>query len=268
MMLVRRFAYYLHSIFTLLVSIRNWPLTIALFTGLYIQTPFIIYLRRTGLRFKVRSAMDVWVIKETCLDRFYEKVSVPIQDGWNIIDIGAGLGDFSVYAAQCNPHGTIHAYEPWPDSFNLFQQNLRLNGIENVVAFAEAVGPDTKRLNLYGTDGRPLQYSTVPSKIKKASMKVSAIPLKETLSRLPNGQCDLLKLDCEGAEYEILLHANEDCWRHIKRIVLEYHDGVASFSHQALLVHFEHRGFQVRCFQSKVKRDLGSIFITLDKKIS
>ena len=50
-----------------------------------------------------------------------------LQDGWTIIDIGAGLGDFTAYAAQRSPRGRVLAYEPFPESFALLQQNLKLN---------------------------------------------------------------------------------------------------------------------------------------------
>ena len=62
----------------------------------------IIRLRGSGLQFRVRTAMDVWVIKETCLDRDYEYGMV-LQDNWTIIDIGAGLGDFYDVCGAAQP---------------------------------------------------------------------------------------------------------------------------------------------------------------------
>jgi hypothetical protein len=51
-----------------------------------------VRLSSRGLHFRVRGAMDVWSIKETFLDRFYEKYGFTIQPNWKIIDIGAGIG--------------------------------------------------------------------------------------------------------------------------------------------------------------------------------
>jgi hypothetical protein len=56
---------------------------VAAFLGCRDSTPMIVELHN-GCRFKVRSPMDIWIIKEICLDRQYELASVDIQDGWTI----------------------------------------------------------------------------------------------------------------------------------------------------------------------------------------
>jgi FkbM family methyltransferase len=225
----------------------------------------MVQLRRTGLCFMARSRMDVWIIKETCLDRDYERVSAPIHDGWNIVDIGAGLGDFSIDAARRNPHGLVHAYEPFSGSFDLLQQNLRLNRIGNVSAFSEAVSSRAGALQLK-LSGEAVQHSTARTGQAQASANVPAITLGQALARLDGARCDLLKMDCEGAEYDILMNADETCWPRIQRIVIEYHDGVTSFSHRDLSAFFEKRGFQVQCFPSPVQRNLGFLDIVSERE--
>ena len=73
--------------------------------------------------------MDVWSIKETFLDRFYEKYGFTIQPNWKIIDIGAGIGDYTLYTATAQPNSQVFAFEPYPKSLVLMQENLRLNSI-------------------------------------------------------------------------------------------------------------------------------------------
>lgn len=62
---------------------------------------------RNGQQVKVRSLMDIWIVKETCLDKDYEVNGVPIADGWQVVDIGAGLGDFVLSAANERPNCKI-----------------------------------------------------------------------------------------------------------------------------------------------------------------
>lgn len=57
--------------------------------------------------------MDVWVVKETCLDRDYKSKGKKIQGGSTIIDIGAGLGDFAILTANEHPNSQVYAYEPY-----------------------------------------------------------------------------------------------------------------------------------------------------------
>jgi FkbM family methyltransferase len=267
MILVLRLFYYLRSIFTLLTGITNWPTVIAAFVGLPLEKPFAIQLRSTGLRFKVRSPMDIWIVKETCLDRDYERISVPIQNGCKVVDIGAGVGDFSIDTARCNPLGIVHAYEPFSGSFELLKQNVLLNHMENVMAFPEAISDHAGTLQLE-LSGAAVQHSTARTVLEQGSVAVPAITLSKVLSRLEGGRCDLLKMDCEGAEYGILMNSGDDCWPCIGQIVMEYHDGVTSFSHQDLAAFFEKRGFKVRSFPSKVQRDLGFLHILMEPKDS
>jgi hypothetical protein len=123
-----KYRYYLGSILTLLGGFkRPWQI-IGIFLGLPGTTPAEVALRRTGWRFSVRSAMDVWIIKETCLDNDYMAGS-DFDPAWNVVDIGAGLGDFTVLAAKSCPDGLVHAYEPHSQSFALLVSNLALNQI-------------------------------------------------------------------------------------------------------------------------------------------
>ncbi len=102
-----RLGYYFRSIPTLFGEIENWPFLFHLLSG----KQAVIWLRN-GCRFQVRSLMDVWIIKETCLDRQYELYGTRIEDGWTVIDIGAGLGDFAILIARENPRSLSMPMSP------------------------------------------------------------------------------------------------------------------------------------------------------------
>lgn len=262
MPLVRRFAYYLRSIVTLLTGFTNWPTVVAAFVGWPLPRPFLVQLRRTGLQLKVRSRMDVWIVKETCIDRDYERVGEPLQAEWRIIDIGAGIGDFCLDAGARFPQCEVHAYEPFPESFQLLQANLHLNALTNVTLFPEAINSDRAPVKLDVSGTEAVQHSTAAHQATDASIiVVPATILKEVLDRL-QAPCDLLKMDCEGAEYDILLTADDAELQRIHRIVMEYHDNVVAHSHEELSTFLQQKGFQVVCYPSVVQRDLGFLFAT------
>ena len=139
-MSVRRHVYYARSIVRLLTGVGNWPLAVRLFLSRDPRGTVVIRLRKSGVQFRVRGPMDVWIVKETYLDRFYERYGTPIGDGWTVVDIGAGIGDYAIYAALGHPQNTVYAFEPFPESFALLQENLQLNQAANVQAFPEAIG--------------------------------------------------------------------------------------------------------------------------------
>lgn len=255
-MSIRKYVYYLTSIFTLLTGIREWPLVIRIF--LHLPAPARPTLQlKNGLRFQVRRPMDVWSVKETLLDEFYKKFGVAIGDDWTIVDIGAGIGEFTLYAAYNHPRNRVYAFEPFPDSFDLLQTNLELNGVKNVQACREAIGAQSGTLLLDLSNGEPLQFSTEQTASAAQTISVPALSLAEAFQRLDIEHCHLLKLDCEGAEYAILFNAPDAVFERIEHIVMEYHDGVTQYTHADLVEFLRRKGFQVKTYANYVHPYLG-----------
>jgi len=256
--LFRRGFYYLGSLFTLMRGVRNWPVLFRL--GLQRSTGSILVLR-DGTLYAVRSLMDAWIVKETNLDRDYERHGATIEDGWNIVDIGAGLGDFTVFAARLAPHGRVFAYEPAPDSAALLEQNLHLNTIRNVEAHPFAVASRAGNLSLDVSGGVAAQYRTA-EKAEGADREITVrcIALADLLAGLPGGVCDFLKIDAEGAEYDMLLNLDGGALSRVRRICIEYHEGVTAYSHIDLERHFVAHGWRVRTHPSAVRPELGFLY--------
>ncbi|MBI5564989.1 MAG: FkbM family methyltransferase [Chloroflexi bacterium] len=250
-------AYYARSIPKLLFGFQPLPQIIGLFLGKSLGQPLTITLRASGLKYRVRTAMDVWVIKETCLDRDYER-GAALQADWTIIDIGAGLGDFTAYAAWRSPNGTVLAFEPFPESFALLEQNLQLNNARNVEAQPYAVADTPGKLLLNIGSEHAVQHTTTEQGTN--AIEVPAITLDSIFADQAVTHCDLLKMDVEGAEYGILLHASADTLRKIKRIALEYHDHTPAGKHQRLRECLTGHGFQVTLQPNPVHDHLGYLY--------
>jgi FkbM family methyltransferase len=203
--------------------------------------------------------MDVWIIKETCLDRVYELNATPIQDDWTIIDVGAGLGDFAISVAYEHPGCQVYAYEPFPESFRLLEENIRLNSTSNVIAFPVAVGAQSGAMTLF-TTGAAVQHTTINASRQADAISVQGLCLDDVLEVNAIKVCDFLKIDCEGGEFDILLNASEATLQKVKNICLEYHDGVTRFSHTDLVDYLQKRGFQVRTAPNPVHGHLGFLY--------
>ena len=154
--------------------------------------PAITNVRSPRLRFRVRSKMDIWSVKEAVVDRMYERCGFKLEPGWTVVDLGAAIGEFAIFAAA-NSVARVLAFEPLPGSISLLRENLALNQIENVEVFELAVSDvaGTARLD---TSGKPLRMGT-RSDIAQY-VEVSAITLAEVLN-LAGGGIDLLKIDAE-----------------------------------------------------------------------
>lgn len=252
--MIARLRYYLTSIPTLLMGIRNWPVCLTL---PFRRTPVVIELRN-GARYSVRTLMDVWIIKETCLDRDYETHGAPIQDAWTVLDIGAAAGDFAILTAREHPQARVFAYEPSPHSFATFHENIRLNGVRNILAFPQAVASTAGVLNL-SLSGAAVQHSTTHVQTEN-TVQVSAITLEEVFHTNQLACCHFLKMDCEGGEFDILLNAQAEILARIERICLEYHDGFTEFSHTDLKKHLQQNGYQVKITPNPVHAYLGFLY--------
>ncbi len=108
-----KYGYYLTSIAQLLTGIDNPLQTVRIFVNAAPPGVKQVRLRKQGLAFNVRSAMDVWSVKETFIDRFYEKYGTAVGDSWTVIDIGGGLGEFTLFAAVGHPQNRVLAFEPF-----------------------------------------------------------------------------------------------------------------------------------------------------------
>jgi len=264
---VNKYLYYLSSIFNLLTGIKNWPLVVRLFLKIAPPSPYLIELRKSGLKFKARGIMDVWSIKETFLDRFYERFGARIEDGWTIVDIGGGIGDYTLFAAVANPHGKVFAFEPFPESFALLQQNQAANNVANVQAFPEAIWSQAGAVKIDSTLGEPGQFISRTTEDAGGTptsggsfAQVPSISMADAFARMEIAHCDLMKIDCEGAEYPILFNTPEDVLERVQRIVMEYHDSLTQYTHRDMQEFLASKGYSVRVVQNYVHPDLGYLY--------
>lgn len=131
-----------------------------------------------------------------------------------IIDCGAHVGLATLYFARRYPQSIIHAFEADPDIHKLLHSNVENSALDNVTSHAKAVWihDDGVRFRLSGDDSghiNPEEGTQIPS-----------IRLKNFLEQFD--RIDMLKLDVEGAEYEIL----DDCLPVLNRVqnmIIEVH---------------------------------------------
>jgi FkbM family methyltransferase len=203
--------------------------------------------------------MDMWVIKETCVDLEYERGFVEIQDGWTVVDIGAAFGDFCNSVATRCPNSSIVAFEPLPGSYQQLCENLASNDVQNVVALNCAVGEKTGRIRIQLPEGvYPGDFCLKDNQADdvEGAHEVECLALSDIFNKYFD-RCDFLKIDCEGAEYDILLNAPKEIFSKIRYIAMEYHDFQGTPGHEALVEELKGHGFEVELRPSPVHAYLG-----------
>ncbi len=181
-----------------------------------------------------------------------------------VVDIGANIG---MFAFRCAPRSErVICYEPYPANFSRLSDLFRYRpGVEVVQA---AVAGRSGRLRLFVPDGP--KHQDLPSLFPRVGdvsattfTDVAAVTLDQLFENHSIDHCDLLKLDVEGAEYDILYGADEATLRRIERIVCEYHpvDAVTPDMNPDQLARFlELRGFGVERRPARGTEGLGLLF--------
>jgi len=251
--------YYFSSIGTILRGIKNpgviLPLLFKRSEGYAARLQL-----KNGLIFLVRSLMDLWIVKETCLDRHYEQASLPLQDGWTVVDVGAALGDYAVWAARQIPSGRLIAVEPWPPSVSLLRSNLEKNRVYNAEIYEGALSGTNGKARLSFQTNRAVQNTTTAQSQEHHSISVKTLTLASLFEQYGVSNCDYLKMDCEGGEYEILFSTSPQTLACVQRLCMEIHDGVNSHNRHEMITFLEGRGYHTRLTPNPVHKNLAYLF--------
>lgn len=177
-----------------------------------------------GNRFKVRvNTSDILLIWEIWKFRVYEDARVSIRPGDVVVDIGAHIGVFAVWAAQRAQGGRVYAYEASRANYELLVENQRLNGAPNLHAENLAVFDQPGRHDFYRPGGNGALGSLLQDQRAEKEV-VTATTLPDLLADRGLERIDYLKMDVEGAEYPILLHCPAETLDRVSNVVLEYHE--------------------------------------------
>jgi FkbM family methyltransferase len=174
---------------------------------------------RDGLNIHVRAkrrtdVADVDIIREVILEDEYDVGS--IRPGDVVVDIGAQIGSFTLLAARRARR--VYSYEPAPGNYSQLRRNVALNRLENVESFNEAVTATDGAVRLFESGTNQGAHSIIQ---EGEGVEVASVSLKSVVERA--GAINLLKMDCEGAEYPIILDSPPDCFERIDRILMELH---------------------------------------------
>ena len=200
---------------------------------------------KNGIRFESHSIFwaDIYVIFS---QRIYTPDYLPIEKDDIVVDIGANIGVFTVYAA-CKTHNTVYAYEPFPDNYDALEQNLCANALNNVKSYRLAVSDKKGRERFFNSGTSQHHHlEKVISGVLDKYIEVPSITLKDIMDENHLAQIDFLKLDCEGAEGIILKSTSEEYLRRIRKISLEFHDHLSELKHDQIRDLLERVGFTIK----------------------
>jgi len=199
---------------------------------------------RDGLRLRTRNnGSDLRALLETSVWNLYtEGLHFSPDQNLVVIDIGGHIGTFSVSTAWRFKRSRVYSFEPFKENYDMFLSNVELNRVKNVFPTMAAVAGQRGTVSLGISDNNTGGHSICFA--GQSSTMVEALTLSDVFSSNGLERCDLLKIDCEGAEYDILFSAPSSVLRKIKNIAMEYHN-VQGHSGEEMAKFLRANGFEV-----------------------
>ena len=212
------------------------------------------------LVFELEDEADFSVFSEIFIEKEYRCVEELIKNARDfVIDVGAHKGLFSSYVRALNEAVPVLAFEPDEKNFSYLKKNLAKNHINGVRAKSLAVAGQSGRRK-FSLSADSHNHSLVEDFGEAVGEKmVECTTLEEVFRKNGVEKCSLLKIDCEGAEFEILEVLGAEIFRKVQAFYVEYHQFTPEMQATLLVRIFERNGFKVQARPSPYDKRFGFI---------
>ena len=185
----------------------------------------VVLQTRDGLRIAIRrNRWDAEIVREIFFRQPYTRHTT-VGPAPVVIDIGGYIGDFTLYALSRLDASRVIVYEPTLENFQLVQQNVALNGFEDRTTVVNAAVGLPGELTLFvQKDTADEIHASSYWYEEHEHRTVPSFSLEQVFETHDVDLVDLLKVDCEGGEYDILGDVPNALLDRIANVVFEYHE--------------------------------------------
>jgi FkbM family methyltransferase len=136
------------------------------------------------------------------------------------VDVGAHKGKYTVTTSKSiGDEGLVIAVEPHPENYKILMENVRLNSLNNVTTLNVAAWSGEGKLKLF--KGDKFGQHSAKKDFELSFINVQARSLDKLLDELNVERVDLIKIDVEGAEFEVIKGLIKTLKRHHPAIIVE-----------------------------------------------
>jgi len=188
---------------------------------------------KTPIKLFVDGYDNLKVIEEIFIDQLY---AFQAKGEFVVCDVGVNIGAASLFFASFENIEKVYGFEPFPDTMRLAEKNIEINDSlkSKIELFGFGLGwkdeikevPNPLEGFLGGTTS-DFMIEQLPGKLKRSSISVEIQDICKVLNIILKANPDkklILKLDCEGAEYEIIESLDlNNLLQKISLCFIEYH---------------------------------------------
>lgn len=224
-----------------------------------VKNEYIKFRLKNGINILARSGtFDRNAIREIFIHKTYNPKGFEISKKDIVVDIGAHIGTFSLFASQFA--NIVYAFEPISDNYKMLTYNIWLNNSKNIIpnqkAVSDSLGKRKIATTSWNTGGHSF-YQKGDNYEKVETTTLEKIVKEYKLSRI-----DFLKMDCEGEEFNILFNAPNRILRKIGKISMECHGVTKRYTIHSMADFLIQKGFTVRCVMNDASTPSGMLYIT------
>jgi FkbM family methyltransferase len=178
--------------------------------------------RFAGVPLSAPDRVASWDITKQIADGEYAYPGMMPQKNDVVVDVGANIGVFALWAARRG--AAVTSYEPGPETFDCLVKNTAGRAVQVIHAAVVGRCPPERTARLYLHGERSTRNTLLGQEIGSGEelmryVVVPAVSIDDVLVR----PCDLMKVDCEGGEFDIFSDVEDRVLRRARRIVLEFH---------------------------------------------
>ncbi len=207
--------------------------------------------------------MDGLIINEIWGSKIYVQDPLQINEKDTVVDIGAHKGYFSVFAAKRAKKGKVYSFEPTEKNFAFLEENIKLNHCKNIHPLKLGVASKRSERKIYEYSDQAGGISLIKEWFgdsdRVKSYTIKCITMDDLFVKCKIDKINFLKLDCEGAEHEILLNTSSKTMKKIEKIGMEYHE-IGKLTAEGLITFLQKNGFVVR--RQRLQTSIGLLYAT------
>ena len=166
--------------------------------------------------------LDYKVVNETWLENVYRIHQYHFSGDKVFIDIGANVGSVSIFVDSFNKlfedKIKIYAVEPEPNNIDLLNYNILNNPTENITVINNAIWHKEGTVAVSNKGGN----SSIVHEIDGDFSYIKAITIEQLLNKYDIKEVDVMKIDIEGAEFDLIINTPAETLAKIKYLTLEF----------------------------------------------
>lgn len=191
----------------------------------HIDSEYLILVNPDGYKIQTRlnEMSDILALVEV----FGKEVYGHDFAGKTVVDVGMYIGDSSIYFVARGAKRVV-GIEAFKDNYDLATKNISINGLEDRILPINAAISDKEGEALLDISDLLHSSHLVTDARNAGTVPVKTMTINQIIKEYKLDIIDLVKIDCEGCEYDLIESLDKDSLSKIKEFVIEYHNGVDS----------------------------------------